>query len=288
MPLYGSVNEFFITRPLFAVIVGFIMLLGEAFLLNFLLQQHQILTRKNWLPALLTVVFGSCTPGLLWPLPEQFAGLLILAALYLLLGTYRQDKSSGVIFNSGALLGLASLFYFPASLFFFLFFIVVIMLRPFVWREWLMLLIGFLLPFIYCGFWFFWNDQLDISTQVYLIDPILDRNFFLKLDSSDYFLTAVTLLLIVVSTGRLLSSSLTSALKTKKGIGVMTWLMFFSLVVLLPAPNFASGSFRFVIYPLAFLASNYFLGALRLWIAESIFTLLLLGIGVSYWLESAP
>lgn len=288
MPLYGSLNEFFVAHELTAVIVGFIVLMGEAFLLNFLLQQHQILTRKNWLPALLTVVFGSCTPGLLWPLPEQFAGLLILGALYLLLGTYRQDKSLGAIFNSGLLLGFASLFYFPAFLFFFLFFIVVIMLRPFIWREWLMLLIGFLLPFIYSGFWFFWNDQLEISAQIYLIDPILDRSFFLKLDSSDYFLTAVTLLLIVVSTGRLLSSSLTSALKTKKGIGVMAWLMFFSLVVLLPAPNFASGSFRFVIYPLAFLASNYFLAARRLWIAESIFTLLLLGIGVSYWLESMP
>jgi hypothetical protein len=286
MPLYGSLNGFFLAHPLVGTITGFIILMGEAFLLNFLLQQHQILTRKNWLPALLTVVFGSCSSGLLWPLPEQLAGLLILAALYLLLGTYRQDRALSPIFNSGVLLGLASLFYFPAFLFFFFFFIVVIMLRPFVWREWLMLLIGFLLPFIYSGFWFFWNDQLEISTQVYLINPILDRSFFLKLDTSDYFLTAVTLLLIVVSTGRLLSSSLTSALKTKKGIGVMTWLMFFSLVVLLPAPNFASGSFRFVIYPLAFLASNYFLAARRLWIAESIFTLLLIGIGISYWLEN--
>lgn len=285
MPLYGSVNEFFVAHPLTAVITGFFMLMGEAFLLNFLLQQHQILTRKNWLPALLTVVFGSCTPGLLWPLPEQFAGLLILAALYLLLGTYRQDKALSPVFNSGMLLGIASLFYFPAFLFFFFFFIVVIMLRPFVWREWLMLLIGFLLPFIYSGVWFFWNDSLDDSAQRYLIDPILDRSFFLKLDSSDYFLAAVTLLLLIVSAGRLMSSSLTSALKTKKGIGVMLWLMFFSLVVLLPAPNFASGSFRFFIYPFAFLASNYFLAARRLWIAESIFTLLLAGIGVAYWLE---
>lgn len=287
MPLYGWFNRIFLAHPLVAAAIGLLMLLGEAFLFNYLLQQHQILTKKNWLPALLTVVFGSCTPGLLWPLPEQFAGLLILAALFLVLGTYRQDKSLSPVFNSGLLLGLASLFYFPAFIFYIFFFIVVIMLRPFVWREWLMLLIGFLIPFIYSGVWFLWNDQLETSFQTYLIDPILDRSFFLKLNSSDYFLSAVTLLLLLVSSGRLMTSSLTSALKTKKGIGVMMWFLFFSLAVLLPAPNFASGSFRFLVYPFAFLASNYFLAARRMWIAESIFTLLLIGIGVSYWLDQA-
>jgi hypothetical protein len=285
MPLYDGLNEFFLGYPLAGAICGFLILLCEAFLFNFLLQQHQVIAKKNWLPALLTIVFGSCTPGLLWILPEQIAGLFLLSALYLLLGIYRQDKASGAIFNAGALLGIASLFYFPTIMFFLFCFITVIMLRPFVWREWVMLLIGFLLPFVYSGMWFFWHDDLEPSAKRYLIDPILDRSFFLKLDSSDYFLTAVTLLLVIVAAGRLLSSSLTSALKTKKGIGVMIWFMIFAALTLLPAPNFASGTFRFLVYPLAFLSSGYFLAARRMWIAETVFTLLLIGIAVSYWLK---
>lgn len=286
MPLYSFFDVFFRTHETLALIIGLVLILAEAFLLNFVLQHHQVIIKKNWIPALLVVVFGSCSPGLLWPGAQQFAGLLLILVLHVLLGTYRQDKSFGSIFNCGLLIGLAAQIYLPSLSFLIFGLIGIIMLRPFIWREWIMLIMGVLIPFIYGGVWFYWNDAYSEITRRVITDPIVNRSFFLKLDSSDYFLAGTTLVILFVSAGRLVSGSLTSTLKTKKGISVMIWFTFFAFLAVLPAQNFGVGTFRFVIYPFAFFASNYFLNARRTWIAEVIFTLLLAGIGVSYLIES--
>lgn len=286
MPLYSGLDQFFRAYPYAALSIGLVLLLCEAFLLNFVLHAHQVIIKKNWLPALLLVVFGSCSPGLLWPGPQQIAGILLIFVLHILLGTYRQDKSFAAIFNCGLLIGLAGQFYFPSLVFLVFGLISIIILRPFIWREWVMLLLGMLIPFIYGGVYYFWYDHYPEITHRVIIDPIVNRSFFLKLDSADYFLTAMTLLVLLVSAGRVVSGSLTSTLKTKKGISIFLWFTFFALVCILPAQNFGVGTFRFVIYPFAFFASNYFLNARRMWIAEMIFTLLLAGIAISYLIES--
>ncbi len=285
MPLYAYADEFFRTHVYIALVIGLLLLLGEAFLLNFLLHENQVVAKKNWLPALLVVVFGSCSPGLLWPGPQQFAGLILLLILHILLRTYRQDKALGAIFNVGLLLGIASQIYLPSLVFFFFCFIAILMLRPFIWREWAMLLIGVIIPFIYGGIYFFWTNTYHEITSAVIIDPIVNRNFFLKLAPADYFLTGTTLLVLLVSAGRLVSGSLTSTLKTKKGVSVMIWFLIFAFIAIIPAQSFAVAGFRFVIYPFAFFASNYFLLARRAWIAELIFTMLLVGIAVSYLIE---
>lgn len=286
MPLYSFADSFFRSHVYVSLTIGLLLLLTEAFLLNFVLQAHQVIIKKNWLPALLVVVFGSCSPGLLWPGPQQFAGLLMIMVLHMLMSTYRQDKSFGSVFNCGLLIGLAAQIYLPSLVFFIFGIIAIIILRPFIWREWVMLILGVLIPFIYGGVYFYWNDTYGEITQRVITDPIVNRSFFLKLDSSDYFLATVTVLVLLVSAGRLVSGSLTSTLKTKKGISVLLWFTLFAFVAILPAQNFGVGTFRFVIYPFAFFASNYFLNARRGWIAEVIFTLLLAGIGVSYLIES--
>jgi hypothetical protein len=286
MPLYAFADAFFREHVYFALSIGLLLLITEAFVLNLILQAHQVVVKKNWLPALLVVVFGSCAPQLLWPGAEHFAGLLLIFVIHVLLGTYRQDKSFGAIFNSGLLIGLAAQLYLPSLVFFLFGLIAIIILRPFIWREWIMLIFGVLIPFIYGGVYFYWHDAYSAITKQVITDPIANRSFFLKLDSSDYFLAAMTLLVLLVSAGRLISGSLTTTLKTKKGISVLLWFTFFALVAILPAQNFQVTTFRFVIYPFAFFASNYFLNARRLWMAEVIFTLLLAGIALSYLIES--
>lgn len=282
MPLYSFADAFFRAHPVIAIVISLLLLITEAFFLNLVLQQHQVIVKKNWITALLVVVFGSCAPGLLWPSPQQFCGLLLLLMLHVLLGTYRQDKSFAAVFNSGLLLGLSAQIYLPSLTFFLFALIAVIMLRPFIWREWVILIIGVSIPFIYGGVYYFWNDSWREITNTVIINPIAHRSFFLKLDESDYFLAGVTLLVLLVSAARLVTGSQASTLKTKKGVSVMIWFTIIAVAAILPAQNFGVGTFRFVIYPFAFFASNYFLNARRKWLAETIFTMLLAGIAISY------
>jgi hypothetical protein len=282
MPFYSGLDIFLRAHPLTSVTLGFIFSLGEAFLLNYIIHEHHILIKRSWLPALLFIVLSACTPGLLWLHPEHIAGVFLLGALHFLIGTYRMDKAFGQVFNAGILIGIAALFYLPSIVFLVFAIAAILILRPFIWREWIILILGSTIAPIYAGVYFFWHDQLRAVTQNMVLAPIHHRDFFLKLPSEYYFLTAMIGLLLFVAAGRFLSGAGTSTLKTKKGISVMIWFLLFSAIAILPAQNFAVAGFIFAIYPLALFISNYFLVARRIWLAESIFLLLLASILFSY------
>ncbi len=266
--------------------MGFLLAMGEAFLLNYIIYQHHILTKKSWLPALMFVVLSACTPGLLWLNPQLIAGFFLLGALHLLLATYRTDKAFGPVFNSGILIGIAALFYLPSIVFLLFALVATILLRPFIWREWVILILGSTVAPIYAGVYYFWNDKLHIMTQEVVINPIIHRDFFLKLPVEYYLLTAMTGLMLFVSAGRFLSGAGTSTLKTKKGISVMVWFLVFSLLAILPAQNNSVAGIIFAIYPISLFVSNYFLVARRVWLAEVIFVSFVSSIIVSYILTS--
>jgi hypothetical protein len=282
MPFYSGLDIFLRAHPLTSVTLGFIFSLGEAFLLNYIIYEHHILTKRSWLPALLFIVLSACTPDLLWLHPEHIAGLFVLCALHFLLGTYRMDKSFGQVFNSGILIGIALLFYLPSIVFLIFSIVAVLILRPFIWREWIILILGSAIAPVYAGVYFFWHDELRTVTENVILNPIRHRDFFLKLSVEYYFLTAMIGLLLFVAGGRFLAGAGTTTLKTKKGVSVMVWFLFFSALTILPAQNFAVAGFLFTIYPLALFISNYFLVARRIWLAETIFILLLTSILFSY------
>lgn len=282
MPFYSGIDHFLRLHPLTSVSLGFVFSLAEAFLLNYIIHEHHILTKRSWLPALLFIVLSACTPGLLWLHPEHLAGLFLLGALHILLSTYRMDKSFGQVFNSGILIGVATLFYLPSLVFLFFAIAALLILRPFIWREWIILILGSTVAPIYAGVYFFWHNELKQVTETVLWNPIHHRDFFLKLSVEYYFLTAMVGLLLFVAAGRFLAGAGTTTLKTKKGVSVMVWFLFFSVLSILPAQNFAVAGFLFTLYPLALFISNYFLVARRVWLAESIFLLLLTSILFSY------
>ena len=282
MPLFGFVNEFIAAFPRLSQVAGLVLLLGEAFLLNYIIQQHQLLTKKSWLPALLTVVLGSSTGDLLQLSAPLLALLPLLLALHLLAGTYRMDTAFGSVFNSGVLISVAGLIYLPAAVFLLFAFAALVLLRPFIWREWIILLFGFLLPWIYTSAWFYWNDGLQTFYTQTVLEPIRHRDFFLKLPVEAYPLAAITALLLLTAMTRFISGSGTATLKTKKGITLMNWFLFAGLLALLPAQGFSASVVLFALPPLAFVTANYFLLARRVWMAELLFGLLLLAVLVGY------
>ena len=285
MPVFDGLAKYCIAHPTFSVTLGLLFALGQAFLLSYIIQVHQILTKRTWLPALLFVVLTACTPGLLWFHPEMPAGILLLGTLHFLLGTYRTDRAFGEVFKAGFLLGLAGLIYAPSLVFVLFGIIALLILRPFIWREWAIFIIALTVPWVYAGVYFFLTDGLKGLTWQVIVDPVLHRDFFLKLPVEYYALSGVTALLLMVAGGRFVGGSGTSTLKTKKSVTMMIWFLIFAIIAVLPAQNFSVAGFIFCIYPISLFISNYFLSARRAWMAEVIFILLLMSIVVSYYFE---
>lgn len=275
MPLYGSMEAWLIGNPFLARVLGLLIVVLNGFSINYVVNEHQIAPKKSWLPALLYVTMASTSPGLLWLHPALPATFLVVWSLHLVLSTYRDETVKGVIFHAGILAGLATLFYLPAALFILFLLIALIILRPFNGREWAILFSGAALPFIYSAFYFFMKDEWEGVTQRYIVDPIVNKNWFLKLSGADYAVFGVLVVIFLGALYRYVAGAGTTTMKTKKSISVLSWLGICSALTILPAQHFHSSSFLFLLAPLSMFATNYFIGIRKPITRELLFVLLI-------------
>ncbi len=168
-------------------------------------------------------------------------------------------------------------FYINYAFFVFLFFIALIVLRPFNWREWLVGLLGLIAPvFIYCclgyllnyNFFEFFNHLGGLF--YYFQKPIISEYF--------YPLFGCLILLLVLGLFKHFANGLGSKIKTQKNFGIIYWLMFLSLINFISKNN----NFYFPLFPLiasiipiSILLSDYFYNIKQLKIANTLFFLLL-------------
>jgi len=283
MPLYGSIEPWLIGNPFVARILGVIIVILTGFSINYVVNEHQIAPKKSWLPALLYVTMASSSPGLLWLHPALPATFLVVWSLHLVLSTYRDETVKGIIFHAGVLAGLAALIYFPAILFILFLLVALIILRPFNGREWAILFSGAVLPFIYSGFYFFMMDNWRGITRSYVIDPVMNKNWFLKLGSADYAVFGVLVIIFLGALYRYVVGTGTSAMKTKKSITVLSWMGIFSALTVLPSQHFHSSSFLFLLAPLTIFATNYFI-SMRKPVSREFVYILLIGAVISGYL----
>ncbi|MBK6522536.1 MAG: hypothetical protein KBG47_04100 [Bacteroidia bacterium] len=165
-----------------------------------------------------------------------FSNIIILYSLYQIFNTYRKDQVLSQIFNacfflSAALyLNIANIFLFPFV------FIALAILRPFNWREFVMVIMGFVCPiFIYeCLSYLFSFNQWYIFENLaelfsYFKMPILNMDFL-------PFLIATTLL-FVFSIINIMADGLGNTVKKQKAKSCFFWY----LILIVPL-FFISGS----------------------------------------------
>lgn len=123
----------------------------SAIILNTLFNRNEFMERNNFLPSLLYVSFLSFFHSFYYLDGFSVAQLFMVLALFQLFRLSQNEDGRRIVFNAGFLLGVACTF-FPLLILFvpFLFWMIWV-IRPFVLRESLLTIIGFIIPLIYAG-----------------------------------------------------------------------------------------------------------------------------------------
>lgn len=130
-------------------LTGLVSLLLMASLVIQLNTKYLFIGQRSYLPGILFLLFSLLVHQSHNFHPVLWAGILLLFAIDRLLGTYRYDSLSYRVFDAAFFIGLSAVFY-PSLLFLLLFCLLVLpILRPFYWREWLLVLVGMALPFYF-------------------------------------------------------------------------------------------------------------------------------------------
>jgi len=281
MPLYELIAGIFIDIPWLSTCIAFLLIIGEAFALNYIVTKNEVIAKQSYLPALLYIVFMSNSSGMLLLHPPLFANLFLLFAINKLLNSYRKDTAFSQVFDAGMLVSIASLFYFPYIVFFPLLGIGLIMLRPFIWREWVISFIGVILPYFFVITVYFWKDTLDYFWYDKIFFPILSEETSIKIDQSYYFMLGICSLIVLFSFGKLFGGLGTGSQKTKSGIVLMIWLFLLSCLSIVIAPEISVKYFAAMAIPMSVFCTHFFVNVKKGWWAELLFLLLISSVFVN-------
>jgi len=281
MPFYELLIRPIAEMHWLSTLIAIILILIEGFLLNYIVNENEVLTKKTNLPALFYIVFCSNNSAMLELHSVLLANLFLLFALSKMLNSYRKDIAFSQIFDAGLLISIATLFYFPCIVFFPLIGVALLLFRPFLWREWLISFIGVLVPYIFVITYFFWNGTLDYLFYDKMFYPIVSKTTVEDFPGSFYFLLSVGGLIILLSFGSLFKGLEGGSQKTKKSLILMIWFLVFSGLSVFLAPAFTTKYFTLLTIPLAVICSNYYLRMKKELFGELLFLMLLIAIFVN-------
>ena len=147
-------------QPALAFFLQVLLLFLGGILINDLTNKSRITGEYNLFPGLFFILVASFLPEFVQFSALHIALIFLLLAIQQLFLTYRVSKASDYLVNIGLLIGIASLFYFSTAIFLVWAMFGINSMRSLAFKDAIALIIGFLVPYIFAGTWFFWNDNV--------------------------------------------------------------------------------------------------------------------------------
>ena len=147
-----------IAFTLFAVVLTF----GQSLYLRTIAIKHRLFGKPSYLPAFVYIVISSLHPALGYFSAPLLLNWLLLGALDMVLGFTRREDQPRTIFNAGFLLACAALLYFPAIAYVVFLVFALVLLRPFKPGEWIIAVLGYLMPFYFAACLLYLADAIPL------------------------------------------------------------------------------------------------------------------------------
>ncbi len=183
------------------VLTGTITLLVvflQALLVNNLANKYRLFRETTLFPGLFYILLVSCVQDFL-PLSAVLLGnTFLIIAITNLLSIFKNAKCADAIFNVGFWVGVAALFYHSFVLFLFLGLLGLLVLRTFKLKEAIMLISGYLLPFIFASTYYFWHNEFLVYWQTHFLEQFSLLDFPPTRGWNTYYKYIILGLLIVM------------------------------------------------------------------------------------------
>lgn len=278
--LFAPIFRLTAESALLNVILSAVLVIILAFLVEMIISRYQFIRIRTKLPAILFVIIIGGFTGLHTMLPVYFAAIFLLLAIFRLFGIFEQSKAYTIAFDVGVLVGVGSLFYFNLVIFLPAFIVGLLVLnRDTRWREFVLIIIGFLLPPIFAVSYFFYTGRLIPLLQVFkqsIMEPI--NHFGSNIPLQVYL--GVLVVLTIIGSIAMAKQYDTKKVSSRKYFTVFFFVFLFSLGGFVLIPAVSHEMLILTAIPVTYLISNFlvFMKS-RFW--SEFFFLFLLGIVIA-------
>ena len=273
--LYKGIHNLTGNAPLLSVILSAVLVVILAVFIELIITRYQFIRIRTRLPAILFVLLVGGLTQLHTLHPVYLAAIFFLFAIFRFFGIFEQTKAYNIIFDVGLLLGIASLFYFNLFIVMPAFLIgVSVLSHGTKWREYFILIIGFLLPVIFALSYFFYTDQLNEVLAVF-IEFVTQSIGNLRGNILLQVYLGVLIFLTAIASIDIAQHYDSKKVSSRKYFLVLFFIFLFSMVSFIFIPATSQEMLIITAIPVTFLLSNFlvFLKS-RFW-SELFFYLLL-------------
>lgn len=263
-PLYSLLYGWLGDQPRAAVIVALVMVVVEGFLLNLTLYNHKMVSSNTLMPMWIYILAMSLVPAQLTLTPMVVANLLLLGMMSAMM--VKEDLSITLddIFNASMMVAMAALCYTPAAMLMIALFAIFTIHKLYNWRDWVMMLLGFLAPFIVAATVYYLCDRLyyvSYLTRMNLSDLHIA---FGKANALTWVVNGLTLMTVLLA---LTSSNAGEKILMHQRNHAVISMMLLGGVLMLLYSHLLPANPQTIALPTAYMASGMLLGARRrLWI----------------------
>ena len=265
--------------PLF--ILYHVIVLIQAIRLNMVMNDFRMYQTANYTSAMAYVLltgllsqWGSITSALM-------ANFLLIWLFIKLSRLYNHPSPKTLLFNTGLIVGLSVVCYHPTAILILVVMFALAVVRPFKFSEWVILLMGILIPYYFLAAWLFLNDQIAEFTR-YL--PFLNWNLPIA-KWTPSLIVSLSVLVIMLFAGLYYwqISISRKVIQIRKNWGIMMVMLF----ILIPIPfifeKAGIESAFMSLVPLGAFAGNVFSYPKRLLFPNLLFWLSILVIVYNNW-----
>lgn len=248
MPMVGGGQLYYwltgLLTPLWGTIIAYVLVLLEGFLLNGILYRHKMIVQSTLLPMLFYVIAMSLGVNTLTPI--LLGSLMLLLAIdQLMLTTTLLSLPLDKVFAAAGSIALATLFCPPMAVFFLPLMASMFNYSLYSWRDWTMLLLGIMAPYIILETIFFLGDQMFYRNYL-IIYSFTDIHLTASGSWTEWVCGILFLLVLLMGLGAAFVNSQSRSINFKKNISTIllfllgsTAYMLYTYVVPVPTEAFA-------------------------------------------------
>lgn len=273
--LFAPIYRLIGSHPLVNVGVSLLLVVALAFLMQLINDRYSFIRIRSKLPSILFVIIVGGFFEMHTLHPVYFAAIFVLFSINRLFGIYEKAKPYSAILDVGFLLGIASLFCFNLIALFPAFLISVVLLgRETKLREIIILLLGFLLPFVFAFSYAVLTENLEEILDLFTQSFIIPVNHFKGNYALQMYLGILVLYTFVGSID-ILKQYDKKKNSSRKYFTAFFWIFIFSMISFIFMPSASLEMLVITSIPVTFLISNFFVFKKNRFWGELLFTLLL-------------
>lgn len=264
--VYKSIDFLFGRSFFFHHMMSSLVIIIQAAIFNNILLKNKAYNENSYLPSFLYMILAASIPDFMALSPQLLSLTFILLAMGQVLRRIDNQVTDELFLSCGLFIGIATMFYLPAAVFFLVFLFSLILFTTAVLRRLLLYFFGFLLVFGFCALYFFWFSSLEVFIQSYIIS-----NLILPADSLMTFdelliISSPFLFILILSVIKTWSAARLTNFQQK--VQQVIWLMLLGAMATFFLSNEKAGHELFFLVPtLTYFWTHYFI-LLKRWLFQ--------------------